>query len=72
MADLSTTIPANIRKAREAKGWSKSELGRQIGSGYLLVHLVETGKQMPTLPTLERFAAALGLPVSDLIGRTQT
>jgi ribosome-binding protein aMBF1 (putative translation factor) len=50
-----------IRRLREARGISQAELGRRIGSTQPAIARLEAGRVSPTLETLDRVAAALGV-----------
>ncbi len=50
-----------IRGLREARGVSQAELGRRIGSTQPAIARLEAGRVSPTLETLDRVAAALGV-----------
>jgi ribosome-binding protein aMBF1 (putative translation factor) len=50
-----------IRRLREAHGISQAELGRRIGSTQPAIARLEAGRVSPTLETLDRVAAALGV-----------
>ncbi|MGH2727909.1 MAG: helix-turn-helix domain-containing protein [Actinomycetota bacterium] len=53
-----------MRTLRESKGLSQSELARRIGSTQPAVARLEAGGVAPTIETLERIAAALGLELA--------
>ena len=57
-----------IRGLREARGISQAELGRRIGSTQPAIARLEAGRVSPTLETLDRVAAALGMEL--LVGFT--
>jgi HTH-type transcriptional regulator/antitoxin HipB len=50
-----------VRGLREANGISQAELGRRIGSTQPAIARLEAGRVSPTLETLDRVAAALGV-----------
>lgn len=54
-------LAEQVRQLREAKGLSQAELARRIGSTQPSVARLEAGGVAPTIETLERIAAALGL-----------
>ncbi len=58
-----------IRRLRLAKGMTQAQLARAAGIVRPNLCRVEGGKHRPTLQTLERIAAALKVPVVDLIVR---
>ncbi|MEV4625328.1 helix-turn-helix transcriptional regulator [Micromonospora sp. NPDC049523] len=55
-----------VRDLRERRGWSQSQLAQASGMTQSAVARFEAGGTVPTLPVLERLAAALdvGLNVS--------
>jgi len=63
-----STFGANIKRARQAKGWTQAELAKraQVQQGYLSE--LELGqKTNPSMALLERLAGALGMSVSRLM-----
>jgi len=52
-------IHLQIREAREARGWSQNELGRQAGMTGKAVWKIEKGHNT-TIETVQRLAASLG------------
>jgi transcriptional regulator with XRE-family HTH domain len=59
-----------LRTLREAKGWSQDNLARRVKLTKPYVSMLETGaRKQPSLPTLVRLAKALGVPVTELLGR---
>ena len=56
---------ATARKAREAKGLSVTEVAERMGVDHSAVSRLESGKQAnPTVNTLMRYVAAIGLRVA--------
>lgn len=53
-----------IREARKAKGLTQKELGERLGIGEPTVSKYESGKQNPTIETLEEIANALGVELN--------
>lgn len=50
-----------VRRLREARGWSQAELAERMGSRQPVIARLELGGVEPTIPTLERVSAALGV-----------
>jgi transcriptional regulator with XRE-family HTH domain len=65
--DRLAPLRKNVRREREARGWSMSELARVAGLRPSTVYRLETGSQPPRLDSLIAIADALGLAVCDLI-----
>jgi transcriptional regulator with XRE-family HTH domain len=68
-ADLETrdmAIGARIRQLREQKKLSQGDIERVTGLLRCYTSRVENGHTVPSLETLERYAAALGLPLYQL------
>ncbi len=60
---MSTSIGLRIRQLREQKGLSQGDIEESSGLLRCYVSRVENGHTVPSLETLERFAAALNVPV---------
>jgi len=58
---------AAVRDARKQLGLSQERLGEMAGSDRQSINRVENGAYSPSLDRLWRLAAALGMPLSDLI-----
>lgn len=57
-------IAFEIRALREKKGLSQRELAERVGTTQSAIARLETGNISPSLPTLDKIAAALGAEVS--------
>lgn len=60
----SILIPAwgvgkKVREAREARGWTQTELANRAGMKQHAISRFEAGDSVPTLQTLDRIAVAL-------------
>lgn len=53
-----------IRALREKKGLSQRELAERVGTTQSAIARLEAGNISPSLPTLDKIAAALGAEVS--------
>jgi transcriptional regulator with XRE-family HTH domain len=60
------SIGTRIRTLREQKGLSQGDIERMTGLLRCYTSRVENGHTIPSLETLERFAAALGVPLYRL------
>ena len=56
-----------LRHARRAKGLTLAELGAKVGRTPSVLSLIENGKREPRLSLVEQLAAALGVPVTELL-----
>lgn len=55
-----------IKKARISKGYTQKELGEMIGVSQAMVAQYEANKREPKPQTIEKFADALQVPISDI------
>jgi transcriptional regulator with XRE-family HTH domain len=62
----------NIRRIRESKNMTQLELAEKVGLTNTSLSQMEKGKMTPSLATLERIAAVLGVPISDLFRNDPT
>ena len=56
-----------LRNIRKERGWTQKQLAEKAGIAREVVARIETGASQPTLSTLLKIAAALGVPITDLI-----
>ena len=56
----------NLRAARQRRGLSQGAFAARLGLSASYICDVEYGRENPTLVQLERFAAALGLPLDAM------
>ena len=53
-----------VRHLRSLRGWKQGELARAAGTSQKLISSYELGEKIPRRRTLERLAAAVGVPFS--------
>jgi ribosome-binding protein aMBF1 (putative translation factor) len=63
-ARLAFELGRAVREFREGRGWSQSQLAAASGMTQSAVARFEAGGSVPTLPVLERLAAALGMALT--------
>src|ERR1700733_4748947 len=56
-----------LKHARRAKGMTLADLGAKVGRTPSVLSLIENGKREPRLSLVEQLAAAVGVPVSELL-----
>lgn len=61
------TMGQLIKAARERAGMTQEELGKKIGVTGVAIMRYEKGQRQPRLAQLQAIAAALGVPVQELI-----
>ena len=64
-------VAANVKRLREYKGWSQSELAQKVGIGQAAVCRIESGSHDPNGGTIDRLAAALGVSPDKLLAGPQ-
>lgn len=62
------TTGQRIKEARKKAGLTQKELGAKLGITYQTLAQWENDLRNPKIETLQRIAAALGIPVSALVG----
>ena len=70
--DLKMLIGARVQAARKRAGFTQEALAAAINKTAESVSNIERGRQLPMLDTLADLAAALGLPLSDLVADTRS
>lgn len=66
-ADRFDLVARNVRRLRQEKGYSLSELARRAGLAKQTLSGIEAGHANPTVLTLTGIAAALEIPVGHLL-----
>jgi len=64
---LQQALARTLREHRQWLGWSQERLASTAGLDRSYVGDIERGAVSPTLQTLEKLSAALGIPASELI-----
>src|SRR5688572_12270416 len=60
-------VGEQLRRLRQVRGVSQSELARRTGAARTYVVAVEQGQHEPSLDLLRRFAAALAYPLPEML-----
>src|SRR5579862_10059659 len=61
--EISMVIGSRLRDLREEKGLSQGDVEKSTGLLRCYISRIENGHTVPSLETLERFAAALDVPL---------
>lgn len=67
MSESSKKLAQNMRKIRTRKKMSQGDICRALGVDRAYISTIESGKQNPTLSTVERIAKALDVSVNELL-----
>ncbi|TPI53308.1 helix-turn-helix transcriptional regulator [Mesorhizobium sp. B3-1-3] len=67
----SVIFQQRLRKAREIRGWSQSDLATNAGMPSSSIAHFETGTRKPSFDTLRRLANALDMTTDFLLGRVE-
>jgi putative transcriptional regulator len=59
-------VKNQVRRLREARGWSQGELGERVGVTRQTVYFIETGRFDPSLPLAMRLARVFGHKVEEV------
>lgn len=65
--DIRQKLGSNVRRAREAKGWSQEYFAFEAGIHRTYVSDIERGARNPTITIVEKLAVALGTTASELL-----
>lgn len=65
---MSEKFATNLRRLREAMGWSQGKLARKAGFQPSAISHFETGNREPSLRNLLRLMKALDVDANTLIG----
>jgi transcriptional regulator with XRE-family HTH domain len=70
--ELQHRIGIRVREARKARGQTQEVLADSIGKSVDTVSLIERGKILPGLDTLDALSRGLDVRLSDLLGEDQS
>ncbi len=59
-----------LREWRDRRGWSLRELGKRSGVSYVTIQRIEAVTLSPTVATLEKLAATLGITMREFFPAT--
>jgi len=65
--DLATYISENIKRIRKIKNLSQKEVAMSIDIAQAQYSVIESGKNVPTLTTLEKIAKVFEVDLSQLV-----
>src|SRR5687767_6760857 len=60
-------VAANLRSARQLRGWTQQALAEAADVSRRMVVAIEAGESNVSLATLDRLAEALGVPFAELV-----
>jgi transcriptional regulator with XRE-family HTH domain len=67
--DIRQQVGANVRRLREARGWSQEHLAFESRLHRTYISGVERGIRNPTVVVLQEIASALGVSAGRLLDR---
>nr|WP_029077511.1 helix-turn-helix transcriptional regulator [Bradyrhizobium sp. th.b2] len=66
LAQVRRNLARNVRTLRHGRGWSQHDLADEAAIRQALVSAIEVGSANPTLESLDKLAAALGVDLANL------
>ena len=65
--DIHRRLARNLRRLREAKGWSQEKFAFEANIHRTYVSDIERGRRNPTIMVVEKLAEPLGVTASELL-----
>lgn len=65
--DIRVRLGQNVRRLREAKGWSQEDYADRAGIHRTYVSDIERGKRNPTITVVEKLAEPLEVTAGSLL-----
>ena len=65
--DIRTRLGRNVRRLREAKGWSQEDYADRAGIHRTYVSDIERGRRNPTITVVEKLARPFGVTAGQLL-----
>lgn len=69
--DICKQVGQNIRKLRDAKGWSQEDFADKIGIHRTYISGIERGVRNPTIRVLDKIAKTLETKLENLVTRSK-
>jgi transcriptional regulator with XRE-family HTH domain len=69
MADLRETVATNVRRLRNARGWTQEDLADRVGLSARYVGQIERSQASMSITVLGRLADAFSVEAADLVER---
>jgi len=69
MTDIREVLAANLKKYRQARGWSQAKLAEKVGTSTQYIGTLETRGKFPSSQMVHRLATALGVDPTALFYR---
>ncbi|MBO7673659.1 MAG: helix-turn-helix transcriptional regulator [Atopobiaceae bacterium] len=63
------SLAANIKRLREERGLSKTDLGDLIGTSHTAIYQYEAGQIVPRMNKIQQLADVFGVSVFELLGK---
>ena len=70
-AELNRSFAAALRRLRERRDMTQEDLAFASGVGRVAIAQMETGRRLPSLPTLFRLAAGLEMTTAEFVGEVE-
>lgn len=67
--ELNRAFATALRRLREAHDMTLEDLAHEAGVGRVAIAQMETGRRLPSLPSLFRLAAGLGVAPEALVAK---
>lgn len=64
---VSATLAANLRAGRKERGWRLEDLASRSGVSRGMLQQIETGQTNPSIATVARICATLGISIGQLV-----
>lgn len=65
--DIQTRLGLNVRRLREAQGWSQEDYADRAGIHRTYVSDIERGRRNPTITVVEKLAVPFGIVPGELL-----
>ena len=66
MTNIREVLAANLKKYRQARGWSQAKLAEKVGTSTQYVGTLEIGGKFPSSEMVHKLATSLGIDPTEL------
>jgi len=69
MTNIREVLALNLKKHRQARGWSQAKLAEKVGTSTHYIGMLETKAKFPSSEMIQKLSFALGIDPTELFSK---